>query len=336
MPNFIPVITPTDAEILVRYFSGVDAILARRFTLGFLPDEEHLTSLLCELLDDRGAGLHQLPYTVTQLNEDLKQNNSLLNVDLKLETIQYNKYQERNITQSDLGIIINYIDTIRRNNSFRKGILLQAKKLFPNNNNVYTLESQYKSFNLSQHDRLYSLAESISKLRDPDNGVNYNCAAYLFYNPPLQELPDRDRQIVLHDQISGTQYLYEEDIRLGRKYKTMLLFSPYLYNTSFFLNTSSFIVPIDDMHRIIDQSVRTKPTKSPSINLKVILEYTQLYYNAFACFMVFGLLLGRAGCQNPNWLRVVSGAQPNAVNDNILLQPRYVLTINITAGTIQG
>lgn len=61
MLHYIPVLTPVDAQLLVKYFSGIDQALARRFSLGFSPDEEHLTSLLCELLDDRGSELHHLP-----------------------------------------------------------------------------------------------------------------------------------------------------------------------------------------------------------------------------------------------------------------------------------
>ena len=108
----IPVITPSDAGLLLKYFNGVASVLAKRFELGFHPDEEHLTSLLCELLDNQGAELHSLAYRVSDLNKDLKENGSLLHTAISLETTEYNKYQERNFTQADLGIILDYKDYI--------------------------------------------------------------------------------------------------------------------------------------------------------------------------------------------------------------------------------
>jgi hypothetical protein len=124
--------------------------------LGFHPDEEHLTSLLCELLDDKGAELHSLDYSVSDLNKDLSEIGSLLNAAITLETTDYNKNQERHYTQADLGIILDFKDYIDNSNSFRKGILIQAKKLFPTNDSQYRLDSCYQSFNPDQHHRYSS------------------------------------------------------------------------------------------------------------------------------------------------------------------------------------
>ena|SRR6266566_165422 len=121
MPS-ISILTPQDAELLLRYFAGVASVLARRFELGFQPDEEHLTSLLCELLDDHGAALHSLQYTAAALNKDLEQAGSLLHASVSLRTTEYNKYQERHHTQADLGIVLDYRDHVNHSASFRKGI----------------------------------------------------------------------------------------------------------------------------------------------------------------------------------------------------------------------
>ena len=74
----IPVLGPYEAQCFSKYFKGVDLLLAKRFLFGFLPNEEHITSILCELLDDRGSQLHTLPYTLLDLNSDLKKNGGLL------------------------------------------------------------------------------------------------------------------------------------------------------------------------------------------------------------------------------------------------------------------
>lgn len=70
----IPVLGPYEAQCFSKYFKGIDSLLAKRFLFGFLPNEEHITSILCELLDERGSQLHQLPYSLLDLNNDLKKN----------------------------------------------------------------------------------------------------------------------------------------------------------------------------------------------------------------------------------------------------------------------
>ncbi len=72
MEHRIPIIGPREAKLLFRYFVSIYRCLAGRFLLGFPPDEEHLTSLLTELLDERGSQLHPLQYSVRQLNDDLR------------------------------------------------------------------------------------------------------------------------------------------------------------------------------------------------------------------------------------------------------------------------
>ncbi|MGH8222164.1 MAG: hypothetical protein ACREQZ_04245 [Woeseiaceae bacterium] len=54
MPNR-SILTPCDAKLLVRYLDGVDRIVSARLATGFSPHEDHLTALLCELLDGKIA-----------------------------------------------------------------------------------------------------------------------------------------------------------------------------------------------------------------------------------------------------------------------------------------
>ncbi len=108
-----PAITVKDAECLFKYFAGVDEILGKRFELGFLPDEEHITSLLAELLDERGSLLHHLPYSITQLNADLKSNGGLIQASINMEATKYTRPQEAKLTYADLGIIVDYKDTVK-------------------------------------------------------------------------------------------------------------------------------------------------------------------------------------------------------------------------------
>ena len=177
----IPVFTPYDVSILLKYFAGVDELLSKRFLLGFRPAEEHLTSVLCELLDSKGASLHGLSYTVEDMNKDLEQGKSLIRTRIVLETTEYNKYQERHLTQSDLGIVVNYTDNINRNASFKKGVLIQSKKLFSDSQQKYDLDCKYESFNHEQHDRLVNLLNRLH-VTEPEFPPNFADHALCVYN----------------------------------------------------------------------------------------------------------------------------------------------------------
>ena len=153
----IPVLGPYEVKCFYKYFKGVNLLLAQRFSFGFVPDEEHLTLILCELLDERASKLHLLPYSLSALNNDLRKNGGLLQSDVSISTTDYNKRQEGGTTQSDIGIVLEYQDYIEPNNNFQKGILLQAKKLFRTNSSYYDLSSAYESFNIVQHQKLENL-----------------------------------------------------------------------------------------------------------------------------------------------------------------------------------
>jgi hypothetical protein len=53
-------LTPRDAKLLVRYFDGADDVVSARLTRGFSPHEDHLTALLCEMLDDNLSALSRI------------------------------------------------------------------------------------------------------------------------------------------------------------------------------------------------------------------------------------------------------------------------------------
>lgn len=341
----IPVITPQDAELLLKYFTGVASTLAKRFELGFLPDEEHLTSLLCELLDDHGAELHLLAYSVSDLNKDLKKIGSLLNAAITLETTDYNKHQERHFTQADLGIVLDFKDYIDYSNSFRKGLLIQAKKLFPTNDNHYRLNSCYKSFNPEQHDRYVKLREQFNRLGKKDDEEEdtrmkermhrredcYTAFQYLLYNPPLTELPDREQERTLHQQIS-------------RESKSIFDFTHglCLYETlkkpdgiRSVLELSSFFADIDTVHSLAKAAASSGRSKSKRVpfSLEALTSSIDIRQQSFAWYLVFQFMLGDTGCKLPEFLKLVSGSKSMIVDDFQISIPRYVMHVTLTAGT---
>lgn len=337
----IPIITPKDVEHLLRYFSGVDEALSRRFSIGFLPDEEHLTSLLCELLDQKGSELHALRYSVSNLNEDLKKSGSLLTASVSLSTTPYNKYQERHFTQSDIGMVVKYVDNIDPSYSFTKGMLVQAKKLFPYKEKAYDLNSKYNSFNAEQHKRLLSLIEyyhnrrdKISKLRRREREMlgGELCAAYLLYNPPISVFSQIEQETVVHRQLrhdSSSIFDYMRGLRLYHELSEVEGRHPMQKGGSVF-------VSLGDIHRLataIQSDGDDQEEKLTVFSIGAVSESVDLRTASLPWFVVFDVLLGGAGCSNPEFVDLVYGNSLGIAGEFHMSSPRFVLEIEITAGT---
>lgn len=343
----IPVLTPQDAELLLKYFTGVDATVAKRFQLGFQPDEEHLTSLLCELLDDRGAALHAMEYTVEDLNKDFAEIGSLLDASISLETREYNKHQERNFTQADLGIILEYRDHINLSLSFRKGLLLQAKKLFPENGEHYGLAGRYRSFAVDQHNRLMKLRDHyrefyIKQRCGDDKELEmrrhmpapedcHKAFQYLLYNPPLSSLSKREQEEALHNQFSretGHIFDYTHGLCL---YETLKRPNG-LKRT---LDIASLVLDLDNVHSIAEAAASSGRSKSKlaPFDFRAVIEAVDIRQRSFPWYLVFEFILGEVGCDLPEFLQLVAGGGDGASKDMMISPPRFVLRITLTAGT---
>ncbi len=325
MMNTIPVFSPQDASLFLKYFSGVAQVLARRFSLGFHPDEEHLTSLLCELLDEQGSTLHNLEYSIEKLNNDLNMCGSLLRAAISLETTPYTKYQERHFTQADFGIILEYTDHVDPKNSFRKGMLVQAKKIFPTSNNLYSLSSRYNSFDTIQHERLSKL-EKYYHHREFGSPIHY-----LLYNPPFSTLPKNEQEYILHRQLSKeSKHIY--DYTNGLCLYSELTQPDGLKSV---LELSSLFAGLSTIHSIAKKAAvsgRTKEKFSP-FELKLLTDEIDIRQQSFAWFLVFGFLGGETGSLVPDFLELVSGSRPNVASELRVREPRFVLRTKIVAGS---
>ncbi len=337
----IPIIKPGDVDHLLRYFSGVDEALSRRFAIGFLPDEEHLTSLLCELLDEKGSELHALSYSVSNLNSDLKNSGSLLTTSVSLSTTPYNKYQERYFTQSDIGIVVKYVDNIDPSCSFKKGLLVQAKKLFPYKDKIYTLNSKYNSFNAEQHERLTSMIEYYGMRRDKDSDKLQRkrkmidgglCAAYLLYNPPITVFSQIEQELIIHRQLrqdSRSIFDYMDGLRLYHELSEREEKHPMQRGGSVFVGPN-------DVHRLAlvkQGDDDTQEEKLTAFSVGALSESVDLRAASLPWFFVFNLLLGRAGCADSEFVSLVSGNSHGMAKEFGIPPPRFVLEIEISAGT---
>jgi hypothetical protein len=325
MPK-IPVLGPYESQCFSKYFKGVDLLLSKRFSLKFLPDEEHITSILCELLDEHGSQLHSLPYSLVDLNNDLKKNGGLLSADISISTSDYNKHQERHNTQSDLGIILEYQDYIEPKYSFSSGVLIQAKKLFPAKGLKYCFNSEYESFDAAQHDRL----ETLNKLF-LDKGCGTECIKYLMYNPPLEILPDHEQQKILHQQMvidAGSIFDYSEGLN---RYKELIEGN----KSSSILSLGCLFASVEEIHDVASAAAKTSRTKQETFkfNLESLVNTININESSLSYFFVFDLMMRGTGCSCNEFLKLVcSGEQPNMVNDLQVAPPKYSIRLKLTAG----
>lgn len=331
MAHRIPIIGPREAKLLFRYFVSVDRCLAGRFTLGYEPDEEHLTSLLTELLDQNGAKLHPLQYSLSQLNEDLKSVESLLQVELSLSANKYNRHQESRYTQSDLGVVLEYRDHIQHDFSFYKAALFQAKRLYRNSDNKYGLASVYDAYNETQHSALRALQDSTGfphREKQMRHHHGERCF-YLLYNPSMHGFAPKDQERIRHHQLRNDAtsiFDYTHGLHL---YHELLGDS----SVQTFGDIASLVCRINDLEPETNDEPTKKQSAKPSF--EHVLTNRNLRQSSLPWFLVFDFMLGDAGSTDHEFLHLVwtGGSLRSQEDANIqFLAPRYTLTLRVHGG----
>jgi hypothetical protein len=322
----IPVLGPYESKCFSKYFKGVDLLLSQRLSLGFSSDEEHITSTLCELLDDRGSSLHLLPYNLSSLNYDLQKNSGLLNANIIISTKNYNKYEEHHKTQSDLGIILEYKDYIEPSYDFKRGVLIQAKKLFPTSGNNYGLDSEYESFDSAQHDRI----ESLNKLfKDKKCGSDY--IKYLMYNPPFEVMSKNEQQKILHRQKRlDSELIFDYSTGLNRYQE---LFKGDKYSI---LNSGCIFSSVDTIHNLAVESAKNRKTVKSlyKFTLESLINAINIYESSLSWFFVIDLMTMGKGCYCNEFIDLINSR--DRLNSENFIPPKYSITIRITAGGDNG
>lgn len=151
---------PTPAAILlIKHLEDIDKIFSKGLEGSKPKGEEALTSDLCRLLDNRESEQFKLRYKRPDLVEDIQKlygNQCKLN--FRLETNEYSKFYEAHITQSDLGIVLNY-NNYDIGESWTESFLFQAKAVKPSEFSPleYNLNSKFSATNQPQIDRINKL-----------------------------------------------------------------------------------------------------------------------------------------------------------------------------------
>ncbi|MDZ8184251.1 MAG: hypothetical protein RMX96_05225 [Nostoc sp. ChiSLP02] len=327
----IPVLTHRDIKFFLKYFRSIDQILCQRYSLGFCPDEEHLTSILCELLDDRGSQLHQLPYSIADLNRDLENSGSLLKAEVSLETKTYDKYQERHFTQSDLGIILEYKDRIDPKYNFTIGILVQAKRLFPDARKKYSFASKYNSFDADQYQRFKNLINYFENSCDCSE-----CGKYLLYNPIFRDFAKNEKEKILHCQLLKDRNTIFQDASILNQYREIYDVDSELS----LLPMGSLIVSLQGIQQIATKQGLSSNKNSINeskllpFTLQKVVEKIDIYQSSLPWFIVAQMMVLGKGCSCEEFTKLVTaGRDSNHITQNFeFLPPRYSLRIALTAG----
>lgn len=157
----------------------------RRFESGSSPNEENLTFLLCELLDEGTTGRHLLEYPLTKAKEDLAQSDGGITLDVSFQTHEHTKHVEHHFSGADLGVVF-VVDHPYFGRSER-AVLLQAKRLFPDSSKGFTLNSSFSSFHAGQRDMLKQVEQRFSA---------FHSVFYLWYAPESGAFSDDEAKLL--------------------------------------------------------------------------------------------------------------------------------------------
>lgn len=157
-PYIEAVLTPATLPLFLRHLDGVDGALATR--VGGRWQEPGLSSLLCDLLDEDAQEGYSLTYPLSALREDLTAASPLASLDVSITTHQYDANVERWVTQSDLGLVIDYRDDLLPTLSHSTSVLLQAKRLYPRSGSTeFDDQCKFEGYDAEQGKRIQRLRD---------------------------------------------------------------------------------------------------------------------------------------------------------------------------------
>lgn len=332
MPNSRTCLTPRDAKLIIRYLDGVDDVISARLVSGFNPHEDHLTSLLCEMLDDNLTSLSALPFPLSKLKEELALDSKGLKVSLSIEVKKYPPHLERRLTSSDIGIIVAYRDNVIPNRSFEKGALFQAKKLYrARADHPYTLHDSFKEFDPDQLLRLLKVFPNDEMNELPHHKGDHcdNFCHYLFYCPRLDGYDEQSRQDIQHLIIPSSDIFdYAEGWHRYDLANDPNRHAPGLLASRLGWLVNEYI----DIQQ--DRQFVTKPRKDKPTAQQAFQHYWDDVYS-LSWYIVYKMLMGDGGCSDSISMSIVRGNEKEQNTDNPIL-PNYVMTLRVEAGNPRG
>jgi hypothetical protein len=342
-------LTPREAKLLVRYFDGADDVVTARLASGFSPHEDHLTSLLCEMLDDNLSALNALPYPLPKLKEDLAADKRAVRAALQIEAKKYPPHIERRLTSSDLGIIIDYRDNFDSKNSFQKGAMFQAKKLYGTKGHQrYSLSDCFDELDPDQLHRMVDVASDGSLNKDPiyPEHSNGDVFHYLFYCPRVEAYDEPSQEEVWHHVIPSGHRLFRywrhHPMEWFEEGPLFLAEAQHLheYASDPARHFPGMIVSEIDWlkHEYLgnDDKSQSHHKRKPRTAARDVYQRLWHQTDPLSWFLVYGMLMGRRGSSGKRALELVRGNAEAAAQTDLPVLPRYVMTVRVEVGTQRG
>ena len=290
-----------DIEAMMDFFTDVDAVVSRHFLATHGPDERALTEALLACLDPCGPQLHGLKLSWPQLGRQIAAT-GLVNIDT---TLTVNPAPKEAVTRADLGIVVEFDDTIS-DTKWAKAMLLQAKRLYPQPKRNFRLTSRYQAFDRTQLNGLLAITSAVRGHVDRGPWANSydpafaDCARFLLYNPPWQSLAGNDGNVIAHRQAlidNGNILDYQWGQELHRELAEGTIGS---------LPGGTIAVPlcvIEDAYR----DAINKGVKSGNPALGDVIGRINARRCSLPWLIVLDLLAGHAGCCCHDFVRFVKG-----------------------------
>ncbi|MGH0218504.1 hypothetical protein NKY68_00260 [Sinorhizobium meliloti] len=177
-------LSPYAIDKLLKYFDSIDRHVTRYMTYPRPRDEEFMTAMLVDLLDEDVQVQEGIGYNTRNLRDDLAAVSDPTSVAFSLETHKYRKDFENRVSQADLGLIVRYENHYEPELSGQRSWLLQAKRVYETNydpNRRYEPRATFSAFDAAQDDRIRELVRF----------VDHDFFRYLLYCPRPEGLDRR-------------------------------------------------------------------------------------------------------------------------------------------------
>lgn len=302
-----------EGSIIWRFFDGVSTAVSNRMLRGSPPGEENLTFLLCELLDESSTGSHVLEYPLASAKSDLEQSDVGITVDVEFQTHEHAKWVESKYSGADIGVVFVFDHPLLGHS--RRAVLVQAKKLFgAGRSKEFSIDSEYDSYKGDQAVFLQELQQRFE---------SWNSVFYLWYNPPSNAFPEGEAKLIRsYESLSSSLWPL-----WGRVHPIMdeIMEAGFSFTSG---NRTATSRPEDEERdrawRVRQPAVRVsgldtviaiaeggqKPQLQKLYNS--LLEngrrrWDRFVFAPFADFFLLGLLNGRIGSSNDQWVELAEG-----------------------------
>jgi hypothetical protein len=288
-----------ERSIIWRYLDGVSLALAKRFERGSPPNEDNLSFLLCELLDENSTSLHVLDYPLSSVRDDLACSDGGVSLDVEFQTNEHSRHFEHHYSRADLGVIF-VIDHPFFGKS-KKAILLQAKRLFPNPIRIYTLNSRFESFDRKQLQELRALTRRFEVA---------NSAFYLWYCPTAESFSAKYQEIIrsIEATVGNESHLVNAGWPFVKPRPEILLLRNDLGEQAQSWRACQPATRISDLD-IVEKitSAKSQISLMDLYSQRLTWEPTTVAFEPFANLLMLGLISDWVGSRDEDWIRLAKG-----------------------------